>query len=150
MVRAWDNTPVFDDYEAFLKLRMEKDQIHRHFSANQLLIILNLSSDTTGETHAFPIFKSDTMHDLCNRYSDLFPVELKQAIKEVEGMNQTLYDSKGMSKERINMAELRLPLTLYTILSTKDPNFWKELDAKKIRMLRSYFGNLKIGVRRDG
>ncbi len=146
MVKAWDNTPVFNDYEAFLKLRLEKDEINKSFSSSNIITILNLSADSTGETHAFPIFHSDTIQDLCNRYSDLFPVELKETIKEVNFMRLDLYNPNGMSKERTNMAKLRLPLTIWTIISTKDPDFWKELTPKKVRLLCSYLGNLKIGA----
>lgn len=147
MVKAWDNTPVFNDYEAFLKLKLEKDEIHKSFSPDNVIAILNLSANSTGETHAFPIFKSDTIHDLCNRYSDLFPAELKDTIKEVESMRIDLYNPNGMSKERTNMAKLRLPLTIWTIISTRDPDYWKDLNAKKVRLLCSYLGNLKIGVK---
>ncbi len=147
MVKAWDNTPVFNDYEAFLKLKLEKDEIKKSFSASNIIAVLNLSADSTGETHAFPIFHSDTIQDLCNRYSDLFPMELKATIKEVESMRLDLYNPNGMSKERTNMAKLRLPLTIWTVISTRDPEYWKDLDAKKVRILSSYLGKLKVGQR---
>ena len=144
-IRAWDNTPVFDDFRAWKKLQIEKGDIKLHFPASNIKMILNLNAESTGEVHAFPIFNSDTFEDLCNRYGDLFPLELKQTIKEVESINQTLYNPDGMSKEKLNMAKLKMPLTLYTILSTYDPDFWLNLDAGKIKKMEGYFSKFKIG-----
>ena len=102
-------------------------------------------SDLTGECHIFPIFTTDNIQDIANRYADLFPLECKEALKEVRAMNSNLYDWKGMSKERINMAQLRLPLTLYKAIGTLDPGFWQKMTPKGVRKLQSLFKGFTVG-----
>jgi len=119
------------------------EEIKRKHAGN-IKIILFCLSDTSAEAHYFPIFYSDNLEDVCNRYSDLFPIELETCIKEVQAINQNLYHENAMSKERLNMAKLKIPLTLYKILDAFDEEFW-QLTSKKVKWLQKYFNKFKVG-----
>ena len=86
--------------------------------------ILNYWSESSGECHCFPIFTSDSVQDVINRYSDLFPIELAQTIDEVSKIRETLHNTSGMSKYKTTMTKLKVPIILYRAIQYVDSDFW--------------------------
>ena len=140
---AFSNKPVFDKEEAFQKLFTERLALIR--GSLPVKTILNYWSDTTGECHCFPIFKTDKPIDILNRYYDTFPQEYADVVKEVKEMNNALHNTNGMSKERTNMAKLRIPIIVYRALSELDENFWE--GNKGIKWLENNIKPLNLGKR---
>jgi len=141
----FSNAPIFNEEEAKHKLIMERIAIMKMADEGiHSKAILNYWSDTSGECHAFPIFTTDTAADICNRYSDLYPIELEQMIKDVSDTNENLYNSDGMSKYRTKMLKLKVPIIMYRALQYLDPDFWE--NRKNMNWVMEYLPKLKVGT----
>ena len=140
-MKNFDRTPVYDDEQAKYRLFVERLALTR--SDLPILTKLNYWSDTTGECHCFPIFTTDKPIDIINRYCDAFPMEYQNLVDEVKQMNANLHNEDGMSKERTNMAKLRIPILVYRALAELDSNFWE--GNKGIKWLENNVKPLRIG-----
>lgn len=113
--------------------------------------MVSYHSPTTLETHCLPVFHSDTLEDICNRYVDFFPKECQQAIQEAKHLAQTFYHQDGLSKSKTIMASLRVPLGLWKLLDAWRPGFWDVVlgqnrfaNAALIKRLLSYMPKLSL------
>lgn len=140
-MKYFSNKPIFTEDEMFERLFLER----RVLTASDLpiKIILNYWSDSTGECHCFPIFKTDKAMDIINRYADVFPLEYKKLVTEVKDINDTLYNDSGMSQAKINMAKLKIPIIVFRAMEEIDPNFWN--GDKGMKWMRANIKPLKIG-----
>lgn len=141
MQANFSNTPVFNEEEAKHKLILERMALMKSELPTKAL--LNYWSDTTGECHCFPVFKTDMPIDIINRYCDTFPREYQDLINEVKTMNKNLHNENAMSKEKTNMAKLRIPILVYRALTELDENFW--IGNRGIKWLENNIKPLKIG-----
>jgi len=137
----FDNSPVIDQESMYLRLFLERQALLK--SDLPIKSILNYWSETTFECHSFPIFHTDKPIDIMNRYCDVFPREYKELVKEVKDINETLYNENGMSKEKINMAKLKIPLLVYRAMTELEPEFWD--GNKGVKWLESNVKPLKVG-----
>ena len=120
----FDRTPVVNKDEMFDRLFVERQALEK--SGIPIKTILNYWSDTTYECHCFPVFKADKPLDIINRYSDTFPMEYKALVQEVKDLNSNLLNTNGMSKEKTNMAKLRIPILVYRAMMEMSETFWEE------------------------
>lgn len=140
-----DNTPVVDKEVMMDRLARERAAIIKMQRLDGLPVksMLNYWSDSTFECHCFPVFLSDKPIDIVNRYTDLFPREYKNFVEEVKDINATLYNPNGMSKEKINMAKLKVPVIVYKALQTLDEDFW--IGDKGIKWIEQNVKPFKVG-----
>lgn len=139
---AFSNRPVFNKDEALAKLFTERLALDR--GDLPLMSKLNYWSETTGECHCFPIFVSDKPIDIINRYSDVFPREYRELCNEVKDINNTLHNDNAMSKEKTNMAKLKIPILVYRAMMELRPDFW---ETGGMKWLEKNIRPLKIGNR---
>jgi len=83
-------------------------------------------SESTGEAHAFPVFYTDAIKDVVNRYCDLFPREVAEFASSLAEYNKVLDNSKGFGKTGDIMHKMSMPLGLYRALMTLDQDFWHD------------------------
>lgn len=107
--------------------------------------ILYYWSDVSAEAHAFPIFSSDSVEDIVNRYSDFFPIELKIFAENLADYNKALNTNTGMSDGGDMAIKVKCPIGLYRALLCLDPNFWH--DKLNLNRFRKRF-SLLVGVGR--
>lgn len=91
----------------------------------QVRSMVSWHSETTLETHCLPIFESDALEDVINRYADYFPKELNGSLEEAEEMRSSLYNQDGMSKAKTIMTSFKIPLGLYKLLDAWSSDFWQ-------------------------
>jgi len=97
-----NHKPCFTDDDIALRLMQDHKEIKQMINEGHKVIAkVNYHSETTLETHCLPVFNSDTIEDLANRYFDFFPKECRQTIKAIEDESKILYHSNGMSKDGI-------------------------------------------------
>ena len=102
--------------------------------------ILYYWSDISAEAHALPIFMSDSVEDVVNRYSDFFPVELREFVSTLSEYNKALNKSSGTSDGGDMALKVKCPVGLYRALVALDPNFWQ--DKRNINRFRKRFNRL--------
>ena len=102
--------------------------------------ILYYWSDVSLEAHALPIFASDSVEDIVNRYSDFFPLEIQAFVKELSEYNKALNKSSGMSDNGEMAIKVKCPIGLYRALVFLDENFWH--DKKNVNSFRKSFSKI--------
>jgi hypothetical protein len=137
----FSNMPLADRDEAMLRLFTERNVLNS--SDLPVKSILNYWSETTLECHCFPIFTTDSPIDILHRYSDIFPREYAELVKEVKDLNANLHNDNGMSKEKLNMAKLKIPIIVYRALTELDPNFWD--GDKGVKWLENNIKPIRVG-----
>jgi hypothetical protein len=101
-------------------------------------------SDVSAEAHAFPVFFSDGVQDIVNRYTDFFPMETRTFVQNLAEFNKILSGPNGKTEGGDLMVQMRCPLGLYRALSVLDPLFWK--DNRNIKRFIAMFPKLvKVG-----
>lgn len=100
-------------------------------------------SPVTFECHMMPIFESDTWQDVCNRYFDLFPKEVKGVASEIADHKQLL-KKNGFSHDKTLLLMGRIPKGLEKFLDCwhREGDFWAD---KKLRTaFFNYFTHFKV------
>ena len=102
----------------------------------------------TGECHVVPLFSSDKLEDVVNRFYDCYPKAFQQVMDDVAAVNQTLYDGTGMSKLRMMMAVGKLPSGLLKMLDLWAGGDFLEPGCvrKNLKRFFAYIPKLKVGV----
>jgi len=137
----FDNKIVFTKDASFHKMYFERQELSK--LGLPIKSFLNYWSDTTGECHTFPVFKTDLPIDIVNRYYDLFPAEFAEFSQGVKDFNDTLHSNDGMSKERTNMAKLKVPIIVYKALVELDPDFW--MGTAGLKWIEKNVKQFKVG-----
>ena len=100
----------------------------------------------TGECHCLPIFSTDKLEDIVNRYMDFFPKDFQRVIDMVEAKRQTLYNSSGMSQFGRLMAFGSIPEGLRKMLDIWAGGDFMSPESKRRNLDRlfGYVGKLRI------
>lgn len=147
-----NHKPCVTDEEIFMRICEDQKELD-DMSKEGYAIKSRLSwhSPSSLETHCLPVFFSDTLQDVVNRYYDFFPVEFKQMTDIVAEFNKALYSSDAMSKEKTMMSAFKVPLGLYKLLEEWREGFWEVDNVKKefvnkklINQFLSYAPKLKV------
>lgn len=101
-------------------------------------------SEASLECHAFPIFSTDSIQDVVNRYSDFFPREISLFMSELNEFNKTLNTPTGMSDNGTMAIKVKCPLGLYRALICLDPDFWHSKQNLN-RFRRSFSKLVSVG-----
>ena len=139
-----DMTPCLTDDQVVRRIVEEQQAWRTRQHDYKVKELISYASETTGECHIFPVFETDKVEDLCNRYSDLFPEECKLALKQIQDTRGSLYNETGMSKEKLNLIKLKLPIILYRAIDILIEGFWN--DKKSLNWFLSNFEKFKLGI----
>jgi hypothetical protein len=147
-----DHRPCLTDEEVAVRVVQDRLAIEKlEREGHQVRAVMSYHSEVTMETHALPIFSSDTLEDVVNRFYDFFPKDFDLAVKETEQMRQTLHRGDAMSQSKTVMAMCRIPLGLYKLLDAWLPGFWDIDNTKRqfvhrklVRRLLSYCSRLRM------
>lgn len=114
--------------------------------------MVSYHSETTMETHSLPVFESDTLQDLANRYADFFPKECERFLKQVEHSRQMLHQTNGMSDGGLMAYHCSIPQGLWVMIRERfpeavaNPEGFRRLTNNILRCLPK----LRVGAERDG
>lgn len=123
---AFDLRPVLTKNEFVYRIFVvEKPAIDRLIAqGHRVREILYYWSDLSAEAHALPIFETDSIEDVVNRYSDFFPIELAEFQKSLAEYNKALNNMTGKTDGGDMVIKVKCPVGLYRALLSLDPNFW--------------------------
>lgn len=145
------HTPCITDHEVISRLIEDQNEIKlMKKDGHQVISMVSWQSPTTFECHCIPIFSSDKLEDICNRYYDYWPKECLQAIKDIEIRNQNLNSGNAMSKGGNLRAFSSIPVGLQKMLDIWAGGDFISSDGKILRKnierLVGYMTKLKIGT----
>ncbi len=145
-----NNKPCITDHEVILRLLEDQKEIKKmRDEGYKIASMVSYQSKVTFECHCLPIFNSDRLEDVCNRYADYFPVECKQMIKQIQDDLSSLVGNKGMSKYKTIMSFGKIPIGLQKMLDIWAGGDFFSTDKKVFRInmnkLFSYMSKFKIG-----
>ena len=142
-----NHKPCVTDDDVLLRLmddQVELDQMEREGHA--MLGRVSYHSDTTLETHCLPVFATDTVEDLANRYYDFFPKECTEFFAAVEDQKRLLYQGNGMSVDETLAIHCTIPNVLWKMLVIRFPDAYNTAPGlrKLTREIIRYLPKLKM------
>lgn len=137
-------TPCLNQEEAHHKVIMDSIAIQNlQAQGHPVKDVSSWWSPTTMECHVIPIFRSDSWQDVCNRYFDHYPKEVKETVHAIADHKESL-NKGGFSQDKTLMLMGSIPGGLRKALDIWHPagDFWSE---KKLRIaFFSYFPKFRI------
>lgn len=84
---------------------------------------------------AFPIFSTDTLEMVINKYVKVFPEEIKYTMKDITEKKRELHRANGMSKNGNMRQSCSLPHTLGAIINQYFPKYLTKEGIHKLKPL---------------
>lgn len=86
---------------------------------------------------AFPIYKTDTLEKVFNKYLKVFAVEVKEFLDQWHAYQSVLHNEKGMSKSKNLRIAAKIPANMKSVLDVchflgKCPQYTESKEAMKI------------------
>lgn len=120
-----DHSPCVTDEQVAMRLVVDQKEIQQMIrEGHSVKAMVAWHSPVTLETHCLPVFASDTLEDIINRYFDFFPKECLATIADCEEISKTLFNGTGMSEAQTIMSSFKIPLGLWKLLESWEPGFF--------------------------